>query len=1336
MNRIFSLLLLLTMAILPADGRYTFKHLDMNNGLSHNTVTSILRDKKGFMWFGTTDGLNRFDGRAFRIYSCDNSTHSIGSNDVKSLYEAEDGCIWVGTDRGIHIYSPQTDAFQPFMDETSDGKRINSPVTLIREHKGVIYIVVDRQGLFRYDKGTKRLDCIVSDGYPTVTDLGFDGHNRVWIGFYGAGLHYTDDNFRKLSRFTDENGKDPFAQSSIYGIIPAGNGRLFVGSDKNGLVEISAGTRTVRTIVDEVNGKHIYVHSLLCKEREIWAATELGLYIYNMDSRQLDHYCYEPSNPFSLSDNPLQCLYQDADQGIWVGSYFGGINYSPYEHSPFEKFLPRIDQNNSLRGRRVRGLKEDNYGNIWLGTEDNGLNCYNPRTGTFRFVEESLAWPNVHCLCLDGDMLWVGTFSYGIRLVDIRTGKPQKAFLADGHPGSLPDNAVFSICKCADGTVYVGTLSGLCHYDRETGQFVEEDSVHGMLVNDIYEDNRHDLWVATQGQGVYVRRSATRKWEQYATGKKKNVASDKVLSIFEDRNGKVWVTTQDRGVAHYDAKSDKFVTVPIPRYLPEHFVFQIVEDDSGMFWLTTNNGLISYNPASGDAVVYTTSHGLLDNQFNYKSSILSNNGKIYMGSINGFVAFNPASFEENDAVPNIVATDLFINNVTTDIYTPGTPLKKSIAESSSITLRHNENSFSLRVVAPAFNSPWLNQMEYKLEGFDSKWQHLFGDNLITYTNLSPGHYTLMVRVKLSNGKWSPNVYKLDITVKPPLYLTWWALLCYMLIVLGAAFYTYRHWHQRSVMKRKLAMEKFEHEKEQELYQSKINFFTNVAHEIRTPLTLIKGPLENILQKDGHDEEEREDLDIMEKNVSRLLDLTNQLLDFRKTERNGMRLNFVKANLVKVINDVYIRFTPLMRNKGIESRFDAPETPPYAFIDREGFTKIISNLMTNAVKYCDHIINISLTVDGNNFQVRFCNDGKIISQAAREKIFTPFFRLEENTPSTTGTGLGLALSRTLAELHGGTLTMDNSETDLNAFVLTLPINQQPTLNLADEGPAAIEQPDWRNEDEDGKHYTVLVVEDNVPMLNYEKKALQKNYHVLTATNGLQALEILAESDVNIIISDVMMEPMNGFELCRQVKQDVNISHIPFIMLTALTLDSAKVEGMESGADLYIEKPFSVDYLSSAIQNLLRNRENIKSAFANSPFIKSGTLSISKTDDEFLERLESVVARNLADNQFDIGRLAQEMCMSKTKLNRKIKGLLNMSPNNYIKIERLKQAATLLKEGNGKISEVCYIVGFSSPSYFSQCFYKQFGLLPKDFTGKTDNMPPESASTTKKDEIMPD
>ena len=1319
--RLLPVLFLLLLCAGQARGEYQFRHYDRNNGLSDNTVNAIVQDDMGFMWFGTKYGLNRFDGSAFKNYYKQKDAHSLGNDYVNTLHVDGRKEMWVGTSAGVYIYSPVTDSFRRFSARTLEGDSVAANVHLIVGHGSKIYMATQGQGLFCYDVEKDELRRHRFEGLPNVTSIAFDGGNRIWLGFYGRGLYYSDNALATIKPLLDGEGNELLGGMAVNGIVPTEQNLLYVGTETHGLIEVNLDSRTSRGIFEIADGNR-YVHSVLRCDNTIWAATEAGIYVYELLTHELQHYGYEPTNPFCLSDNPTQTVYRDRNGGIWAGTYFGGINYAPRRVFVFDAYIPRVDVPNSLHGRRVRDIVEDKNGIIWVGTEDGGLNRFNPKTKTFEHIAASQEFPNIHGLCCIGETVWVGSFSSGLHVIDIATGRLLKSYRA-GMPGTFANDNIFTIHQFRDGQIYVGTFSGLYAYDDKADGFEIVKGLPANLVYDMLEDRKGQQWVVVYGLGIYKRQRGSAGWVRYSSrDEKRHLSSDNIVSIMESTGGDIWITMEGGGVNLYDPKTDTFAEIEVPSYQPRRVVFRIVEDDKQQLWMSTSDGLLCYNPQTKACRVYTTANGLFDNNFNYSSSLYASDGYVYMGTLGGLVSFKPESETARSDKPKIVATELLINNAVVDNYTPGTPLAESITYTRRISLSHDQNTFSLKVSVLNFDELTSGHIEYMLEGFDTRWLDLHDDNHIKYTNLPSGHYTLRVRMQPADAT-SASEYQLSIIVRPPLYATWWAWSLYLLVIAAIATFIYRWLNQRSRLRRKIAMEKFQHEKEQELYQSKINFFTNVAHEIRTPLSLIKGPLETILRK-PHDEEEKEDLSIMDQNVSRLLELTNQLLDFRRTEQSGLKLNFERSNIGKLTESVYVRFTTLMKNRGIEGQLMLPEQPLYGYVDKEAYRKIISNLINNAVKYCEKYVRVTLSGNEENIVVVCENDGPVIPQELRDKIFTPFFRADSavNT-ATPGSGIGLALAHTLAELHTGTLSIDDSM-QLNIFRLTLPLHQTsilpdaetPSFPLEEQGEVSpLEEAGEQKEERE----TVLIVEDNQQMLHYQRRVLQTSYHVLMATDGQQALEVLAKNDVDIIISDAMMEPMGGFELCRQLKHDVNYSHIPFILLTALTLDSAKVEGMESGADSYIEKPFSVEYLVSVMQNLLRQREGMRQAYASSPFAQLDATAVSHADEEFVQRLQKVVSENLSDSDFDIASLSEQMFMSRTNLNRKIKGIYNLTPNNYIKLERLKRAAQMLKTNQYKINEVSYMVGFTSPSYFTQCFYKQFGLLPKDFIDNSTN-----------------
>lgn len=1311
---------------------YYFESLNIRDGLSQNTIHTILQDSKGFMWFGTKDGLNRYDGLFFKKFKYDRKdARSIGDNYIISLYEDVDGNIWIGTDVGLYIYYPETEVFEPFKQLSSENTKIEHTVSMVKgDNKGHIWIAVERQGIFCYNLLTKQLKNYTLKEFSfiksNVNTLTCDNSGAIWIGCNGSGLFYSKDNFQTLHPYISPDGQKTFENDVITKTLLGVYNSLYVSSIAGGVKAIDLTSGKVRDLlVFDERGEKIWCRDLLAfSDNELWIGCESGVYIYNLRTDKYVHLSSSAYDPYSLSDNAIYSLYKDREGGVWIGSYFGGINYYRHSYTYFEKYYSKGTES-SLHGKRVREFCQDNRGNLWIGTEDGGLNCFDPLTKQFKFFYPSLGFTNVHGLCLIGDELWVGTFSKGLKVIDTRTGSIVRSYEYGNTPRSLNDNNVFAICETKAGEIYIGTGYGLMRYNKSTDTFEQLPELCGTFVYDIKEDTGGNIWLATYVSGVFRYDVSTKKWKNYLHDDKdeKSLSYNKVLSVFEDSHRNIWLTTQGGGFCLFHPETENFTRYDTSKGLPNDVVYQIVEDDDGLFWLTTNSGLVRFDPASGVTKVYTTANGLLSDQFNYRSGFKGKDGTIYFGSIDGFVAFNPHTFSENKYVPSAVITDFLLFNKEIHVGDENSPLAKNIIFSENVLLHANQNSFSFRLAALGYQAPKMNKLMYKLDGFDEEWLLVGESPLVTYSNLHYGDYVFRVKASNSDGIWNECETVLKIRILPPFYLSVWAYIIYILLSIGIIVYLYLYLRNRNIKKQQRQMEKFEQEKEREIYNAKFDFFTNVAHEVRTPLTLIKGPLENIILNKHVDMDVREDLNIMKQNTERLLNLTNQLLDFRKTESQGFCLNFARCNIAEVLKETYLRFTSLAKQKNLEFILRVPEEELYASINREAFTKIISNLLSNGMKYAETYVHISLSVNqailDKEFYIHTENDGSTIPDTMKEEIFRPFVRYNKDKDEklTTGTGIGLALSRSLAELHQGSLVMNKGE-EVNRFCLTMPMVQEGTITFAPEKTLLINEniadDTFENKEVDKKGKpVVLVVEDNSEMLAFVSRQLSASYSVLKAANGAEALKILDEKDVNVIVSDVMMPVMDGFELCKSIKSELNYSHIPVILLTAKTDIQSKIEGLELGADAYIEKPFSVEYLNACVANLISNREKLRQAFAKSPFIAASSMAMTKADEEFIQKLDEIIHANISNPDFSMEDMADYFNISRSNFYRKIKGVLDLSPNEYLRLERLKRAAQLLKEGEYRINEICYTVGFNSPSYFSKCFQKQFGVLPKDF-----------------------
>ena len=687
--------------------------------------------------------------------------------------------------------------------------------------------------------------------------------------------------------------------------------------------------------------------------------------------------------------------------------------------------------------------------------------------------------------------------------------------------------------------------------------------------------------------------------------------------------------------------------------------------------------------------------------------------------MNGCIFGKPESFTENTYFPPVAITDFLLFNKSADIGTKDSPLSQSVTYTREINLKYNQNSFAFRFAALCYAAPEENYLSYTLKGFDKEWYSTTKSSTASYTNLKPGDYTFCVKTANAKGEWSNDIKSIHIHIAPPFWKSPWAYLLYFILSAAGIGYIFYRFRKQITDKQRRQLEILEAEKEKEIYHAKIDFFTNIAHEIRTPLTLIKGPLENILHKENIDRNTiRENLDVMERNTLRLLDLTNQLLDFRKTETKGFRLNFMDCNISQLIRDTYIRFNPAAQQNGLKFQTDLPEQDFNAPVDKEALTKILSNLFNNAVKYATSSIHVSLIPpcgmkEPGYFSIMVSNDGHPIPHDMQEKIFQPFVQIKQTSGGqrTAGTGIGLPLARSLAELHKGKLYLKDSEEI--CFCVELPVDQEKAIQLQKDSTISQTGNMQTAIRQHSTNICILVVEDDPEMQNFICAQLETVYCVIRASNGKEALQVLSEKTISLIVSDVMMPEMDGFELCHTLKTDIEHSHIPIILLTAKVTMQSKIEGIELGADDYIEKPFSTEYLLARIANLLSNQDKLRHAFTSSPFVNAKTIALSKADENFLDKLIEVIQKNISEPDFNVDILAEKMNMSRSSLHRKIKGIAQITPNEFIQLERLKMAAQLIQSGEYRINEVCYIVGFNSSSYFAKCFQKQFGVLPKDF-----------------------
>ncbi|MDU1890123.1 MAG: two-component regulator propeller domain-containing protein [Dysgonomonas sp.] len=1301
---------------------YYFKHITSDEGLSQNAILSILQDRQGFMWFATKDGVNRYDGITFRTFSTDNTNGEIQDCVINSLCETQDGKIWLGTNKGVCTYDPEKESFTKFNIHPSefDGEIRREIKGITEDSKGKVWICDFYRGIYCYDpsSGTLKYISLGANGKIPWPFLVFEDKNgEIWVGTnndgiykYNIQLDYFEPYFPLITNNIDSKN------ISIKSIVEIGQ-ELYIGTYMHGLLKLNLETHEL-TEIKTPEGKPSLMHILTMEhinDNEIWICTDTGLYIYDRKLRTFtNNIRMSYVDKFSLSNNFLCSIYKDKDNGIWVGSYFGGINYLPYKGTTFNKYYPLNDYN-TISGKVVRDILEDKNGIIWIATEDAGLNRFDPETREFKSYNLSAAnndHDNIQALCLDDDKLWVSVYTKGLILLDTKTEKIK-------HYGQDKISLqIYSLHKDKSGNIWAGNTNGAYIYDKETDRFKKFEEVGNFYFNDIKEDYLGNIWLAAISNGVVCYNPTTKSVTRHINDPNNPTSiATKATGIFEDSMKRLWFVTEGWGFCRFDRSTNKFKRYTIKEGLPNSVIHYITEDSNGLLWLGTNKGLVQFNPETEEINVYTQKDGLLCEQFNFKSALTSRDGTIYMGSLEGMISFDPSTFkkkEKSSFSPVLTSFQIFNDEVQIG---ERSPLNKSISLTERINLNYKQNSLSFDFAPLNYNLDPNHLFYYRLEDLESEWHIINENQKISYSNLSPGNYVLRVK--------DPNSEKegcsLQITIKPPIWMTPYAYILYIIFVILLLFYIYKKSTTRIKFRYKQDMIKLKAEKERETYNAKISFFTNVAHEVRTPLSLIKGPLEGILKKENLDNEIKQDLLIMQRNSDRLLTLINQLLDFRKTESGKFSLSFRNENIIDIINELHERFLPIFRQKNLEVKLKIQREAFYVDIDKEAFTKIISNLFINASKHARKYIEIELLSESKplHFSIIVKNDGDIIKDEMFEKVFEPFFQAnnENNESMTTGTGIGLSLSRNLAELHNGELYIQKESDEYNKFILELPINQTHTLpTIENEDPLIIEQLEETKSNPSKEQYKIVIVEDNIEMLSFITKELGKSFNILTALNGKEALKILDKTYIDLIISDISMPEMDGFELLRNIKSNIKYSHIPIILLTARTSLESKIEGLNLGADAYIEKPFSIDFLLVQINNLLDGRKKLKDSFNNSPYLYSNTIALTKADEEFMEKVNDVIEQNMDNIEFNIGQLSYEMNVSHSSLLRKIKGISGLTVNEYIRLFRLKKAAALLEENKYRINEICTLTGFNNPSYFTKCFYKQFGILPKDFISK--------------------
>ena len=1278
------------------------RHYTINEGLANNAVYSIAQDKKGRMWFGTIDGLHSYDGTRIRIWR-DGNASSLGSN-IYTIIEDDRQQLWVGSDFGLSLLNLKTEQFSTFDRQTTSGDKITTPVTrIVQASDQRIWIATMGQGVFCYTPSSGELLQYAALGKINsdyIYDVIEDKSGTIWVASSDAGISKLDP--------MKEGAFQPVAEEDVRNtttIFEDAAQNIWVGSRNDGLYLLDKKKNRLVQKLEPINSKRVFqVRSIVeLSPGELLIASDEGLTRYNTRTEEKQIIRSESHTDNELNDNYLQTLFIDREEGLWIGTYFGGVNYVA---PTAENFLHYCPENTPIDGKILSVFAKADNGNLWLGTDDAGFFYWNRTKNTFKSYKpdnspDSPTYHNIHALLQDGEKLYIGMYMGGLDILDLKTGK-FKNHKFGRTPQSMYASSVYALCKDSRKQLWVGTPSGLNKYRPVTDDFERIYEVHPADISYILEDKQGLLWVCSTNKGIYRLDSLQQQWKHYT-----NLPTQKVITACEDKNGNLWFGTDGQGLLKYDSQQDNFVKLPLPKNI--RVIYKIIADKDEL-WITTSHGLYCYQPESGNIRTYDKNDGLQENQFLPNSGIQLADGTIFIGGIHGFNEFHPANITRNPRKPVVILSDFQLFNLPVKVGAEDSPLTTSITYTEKLKLKHHHSIFSLSVATLSYINPTKSQYRYKLDGFEKEWIETNTTPHVTYTNLPPGHYIFRVSCSNGDGIWHENVVELPIRILPP----WWAsvpcVILYVCLTIGILAYAY----YRMVKKQKRQLDIMTIEKDKEIYQSKVAFFTQMIHEIRTPLTLILAPLENVMRSTGSIRDAMPQLMVIERNGKRLLNLVNQLMDLRKVESGGMDVNPVNTEVKGILSSIYQNFYLSAELKQIKLILNMPEGDCYALIDSEAFTTVVTNLLSNALKFtASHIWMDLLCTEDRKLELRVKDNGQGIAAEEQEKIFSAFYQIKKNQPSDNiGTGVGLLLVKKLVGLMHGELKLESEPGMGSTFIIRF--KQSESENETTALPKqALSLPEALTEEENPNHHHLLIVDDNQDLREYLRDLLSPIYKISCATNGKEALELLKKQHPDLVISDVMMPVMDGMELCKRMKQNLQTSHIPVVLLSAKVDTNDYVEGLETGADLYLAKPFSSDIIKAQLHSLLTNRERIKGSYKNEPMSHLDIVAHSSLDKAFLKKIATIVEQQMTDSDFTVDALAQEVGISRTGLFTKIKAISGMTPNDLIRLIRLKKAAELLSHKDVQVSEACFQVGFSSPSYFTKCFQAQFGVSPTEF-----------------------
>ena len=1331
---------------LQAQHNKAFSHLSVNDGLSQSTIYAITQDSKGFLWFGTRGGgLNRYDGYEFQVYrNVPDVPGSLSDKEVISICEDSYGLLWIGTRYGgINRYDWASGKFKHYLEGMENSPNnigtAHAIRTIYEDNKGRLWVGTNhRIYLYNREKDEfQRMLHEVSVPIRSVTGICEDSHGNIYFASWDRLIKYNPEtDFVEDLVFQEKEYHD--AEGTITPIHMAQNDRLWIGTPEGlKMVKVSPFLEFIdeNPELSERFESLSYVR-IITETRDgiIWLGTEQGLYKYDPATNEFEEYKTDPFNPGSLVHNSIYSIFEDMVGTLWVGTW-SGISILDKRKYEFTHFTHLHNDPGSLSSNMVTSFEEGIDG-MWIGTGQGGLNFLNKDRTTFRAYKaeennhNSLPSNNVKSIYRDSDQnLWIGTFEGGLSLLDRNS---------DSFTNFLENRSVYDIEELPEGKLWIGSISGLGIINLNKRIITEEDikpflesEIGNRFVTKLFADSRNRMWIGTKNVGLYLYESVsgTLKHFRYLEDDSTSISSNYIISICEDNDQNIWIGTNN-GLNLYNETDEKFKLYGRNAGIEDNVINGLLADSESNIWITTNQGIYQLNYNSDSVSHYDYLDGLQSNEFIRSSYFKDSRGQMFFGGVGGFNMLQPNDILRNPDAPPVIITDLKLFNESVIPGAKDSPLKKHISETKHITLTHRQSSFSFDFVALNYLIPEKNNYAYRLEGYEDDWNQAGRNRTVAYMNLSPGNYTFHVKGSNNNNVWNEKGATIQIEIKGPIWKSPTAIVLYFILLIGLLISLIRIVRFRAVKENELRMERAEKDSLRELHNMKLQFFTNISHEFRTPLTLITGPLDKLMS--GRHEHHKEYLfNLMKSNVGRMLRLVNQLMDFRKVESEKMPLKIGKGNLDELVGQIVFGFEDLASRKMIELLYEADSSDfkgPGQWFDEGIIDKVVYNLLSNAFKFTPEqgTIHVRVTMKDDRAEININDTGKGIPPDEVARIFERFY--SESKEFYSGTGIGLSLSKRLIDLHKGDIKVKSEPGKGSTFIVSLPVGKENYSDgdiISDSNPDNYNRPGLEqimdtvtlgemsgNANAETSFHRLLIAEDNTELSEYLAEHFRQ-YNPVVADNGRVAFENILENMPDIVISDIMMPEMDGLELCKRIKGNYITSHIPVILLTAKTAIEQKIVGMELGADAYIEKPFDSDYLTAVVRNLLEQRKNLREKYS----IQVGSIldntDVEGADKIFFEKVEEIVQSNISDPEFSVDQLIVMVNMSRSQLYRKFKATTDKNPSEYIRILRLKHAANLILKKEFTISEIAFMSGFGNVSYFITCFKKHFGTPPGKF-----------------------